>query len=133
MDCSVTMGWCFEDEGDDSSEAILDVLGPWEAVVPSIWSFEVANTLLVGERRKRISKLDSSNFLSFLAVLPVTIDDSSTGRALGPILALAREYGLSAYDAAYLELAMRESLPLATRDRVLERAAVSLGVSVVSR
>jgi len=133
MDCSVTMGWCFEDEGDDSSEAILDVLGPWEAVVPSIWSFEVANTLLVGERRKRISKLDSSNFLSFLAVLPVTIDDSSTGRALGPILALAREYGLSAYDAAYLELAMRESLPLATRDRVLERTAVSLGVSVVSR
>src|SRR5579863_396887 len=82
MDCSVTMGWCFEDEGDDSSEAILNVLGPWEAVVPSIWSFEVANTLLVGERRKRISKLESSNFLSFLAVLPVTIDDSSTERAL---------------------------------------------------
>lgn len=133
MDCSVTMGWCFEDEEDDSSEAILDALGSWEAVVPSIWSFEVANTLLVGERRKRISKRDSSNFLSFLAALPVTIDDSSTERALGSILALAREQGLSAYDAAYLELALREGLPLATRDRALKRAAISLGVSVVSK
>src|SRR5579859_5263995 len=122
MDCSVTMGWCFEDEGDDSSEAILDVLGPWEAAVPSIWSFEIANTLLVGERRNRISKLDSSNFISFLSALPVTVDDASTERALGSILALAREQGLSAYDAAYLELAMREGLPLATRDKALRRA-----------
>ncbi|HEV2233964.1 MAG TPA: type II toxin-antitoxin system VapC family toxin, partial [Terriglobia bacterium] len=63
MDCSVTMGWCFEDEKDDSSEAMLDLLVTWGAAVPSIWSFEVANTLLVGERRKRITKLDSSNFL----------------------------------------------------------------------
>lgn len=133
MDCSVTMGWCFEDEKDDSSEAMLDLLGPWEAAVPSIWSFEVANTLLVGERRKRISKLDSSNFLSFLSALPVTVDEASTERALGSIIALAREQGLSAYDAAYLELAMREGLPLATRDRVLKKAAVSLGVTVVSK
>lgn len=129
----MTMGWCFEDEKDDSSEAMLDLLVTWGAAVPSIWSFEVANTLLVGERRKRITKLDSSNFLSFLSALPVTVDDSSTERALGPILALAREQGLSAYDAAYIELAMREGLPLATLDKALKRAALSFGVSVVSK
>ena len=133
MDCSVTMGWCFEDEKDDSSEVMLDLLVTWGAAVPSIWSFEVANILLVGERRKRITKLDSSNFLSFLSALPVTVDDSSTERALGPILVLAREQGLSAYDAAYLELAMREGLPLATRDKALRRAAVLLGISIVSK
>ena len=127
------MGWCFEGEKDDSSEAMLDLLGPWEAAIPSIWSFEIANTLLVGERRKRINKLDSSNFLSFLSALPVTLDDASAERALGSILGLAREQGLSAYDAAYLELAMREGLPLATRDKALRRAAVLLGISIVSK
>ena len=131
VDCSVTMGWCFEDEHDPYSEAILEKLGHWEATVPSVWTFEVANTLLVGERRKRLSKPDASNFLAFLDHLPITIDESSTRRALSSVLALAREQNLSAYDAAYLELAVREGLPLATLDRALMKAAASLEVPVV--
>lgn len=133
MDCSVTMGWCFEDERDAYSEAILERLGPWEAAVPSLWTFEVANTLLVGERRKRISKPDASNFVAFLAHLPITIDEASTWRALSSVLALARVQNLSAYDAAYLELAVREGLPLATRDQALKKAAASLEVLVVAK
>ena len=133
VDCSVTMGWCFEDEQDPYSEAILERLGPWEAVVPSVWTFEVANTLLVGERRKRISEPDIANFLAFLGRLPITIDESSTRRALSSVLALAQELNLSAYDAAYLELAVREGLPLATRDRALKKAAASLEVPLVLR
>lgn len=125
------MGWCFEEESDDTSEAILDRLLSGGAAVPSIWTFEVANTLVVGERCKRLSKLDMWKFLEFLAALPISIDVDSTSRALGPILALAREQNLSAYDAAYLELAIREGLPLATRDAALERSAALLGVSVV--
>ena len=131
VDCSVTMGWCFEDEQDPYSEAILERLGPWEAVVPSVWTFEVANTLLVGERRKRISEPDIANFLAFLGRLPITIDDASTQRALSSVLVLAREKNLSAYDAAYLELAVREGLPLATRDQALKNSAASLEVPVV--
>jgi predicted nucleic acid-binding protein len=128
VDGSVTMGWCFEDERDAYSEAILERLGPWEAAVPSVWTFEVANTLLAGERRKRISKPDVSNFLAFLGRLPITIDEDSTRRALSSVLVLARERNLSAYDAAYLELAVRERLPLATRDQALIKAAGALGV-----
>lgn len=133
VDCSVTMGWCFEDEQDAYSEVILEGLGPSGAVVPSVWAFEVANTLLVGERRRRLDKLDASKILAFLGSLPITIDEGSTRRALTSILALAREQNLSAYDAAYLELAMQEGLPLATRDLALKKAAASLGVPVVAK
>jgi len=125
------MAWCFKDERENSSEWLLENLGPWEAAVPSVWTFEVANTLIVGERRKRLSKLDVTNFLTFLAALPITIDENSTLRALSSILTLARDQNLSVYDAAYLELAIRDGLPLATLDMALKRAAGSLGVSVV--
>lgn len=127
------MGWCFDEERDVYSEAVLSKLGPWEALVPSVWTLEVANTLLVGERRKRVSKPDVLNFLALLAALPIAIDEDSTRRALGPILNQAREQNLSAYDAAYLELAAREGLPLATRDAALRRAARSLGLPVVPK
>ena len=96
MDCSVTMGWCFEDERDAYSEAILERLGPWEAAVPSLWTFEVANTLLVGERRKRISKPDASNFVAFLAHLPITIDEANPAPMPGSAVGIPAESSAAA-------------------------------------
>ena len=131
MDASVTMAWCFLDEATPYTWDVLDRLQATEAVVPVLWPLEVANTLLVGERRGRLTEARIASFVRLLETLPITIDDGSMTGALGPVLALGREHGLSAYDAAYLELAMRLGLPLATQDRRLTEATTRAGVPVL--
>lgn len=130
LDCSVAMTWCFGDETNPYSEAVLQDLADTGAVVPSIWLLEMANVLLVAERRKRISKAQSRRFVELLQTLPIAVDDVSAARAWDGLLSLAREQQLSAYDAAYLELAMREGLPIATLDAALRKAAKRCGVAV---
>ncbi len=124
------MAWCFKDEADGYADSVLDMLGDSEAIVPSIWPLEVANVLLVAERRKRLTTADSAQFVKLLGELPITIDYESSGRALSEILSVGRHQGLSSYDAAYLELAMREGAPLATRDDRLRRASERCGVKL---
>ncbi|RJX17450.1 MAG: PIN domain-containing protein [Desulforudis sp.] len=131
VDCSVVMAWCFEDEADEYADSVLDLLADSETVVPSIWTLEVANVLLVAERKKRLTKADSSRFVKLLRELPITIDQETPDRALSEILPVGRQLGLSAYDAAYLELAMREGIALATRDNGLKQAAQKCGVKLV--
>jgi predicted nucleic acid-binding protein len=131
IDCSVTMAWCFENQADAYTKGVLGRLGVSEASVPSIWAFEVANSLAVGERRKKLTKAATNRFLGILAELPIIIDEQAHHRALDRTLSLAREQTLSGYDAAYLELAMREGLPLATRDGQLKKAARVVGVPLV--
>ncbi len=131
LDCSVTMAWYFRDQADAYCDAALASLRAGEALVPSIWPLEVANVLVLAERRKFLDKEDTSGFLKLLSELRIAVEEDTSRRAMGPILTLARERNLSAYDAAYLELAMREGLPLATRDQALKKAARSLGVSLV--
>ncbi|MDQ7792035.1 MAG: type II toxin-antitoxin system VapC family toxin [Clostridia bacterium] len=131
VDCSVVMAWCFEDEADEYADSVLDLLADSETVVPSIWALEVANVLLVAERKKRLTKADSSRFVKLLRELPITIDQETPDRALSEILPVGRQLGLSAYDAAYLELAMREGIALATRDNGLKQAAQKCGVKLV--
>ena len=131
LDCSVTMAWCFEDEAAGYADRVLKKLAKREAVVPAIWPLEVANVLLVGERRKRLTKADSSRFLKLLQGLPITIDVQATSRAFGDIISVARSLTISAYDAAYVELAMREGLQLATRDDSLHKAASKNGIKRV--
>ncbi len=130
LDCSVAMAWCFEDETTPYSDAVLQDFEDADAVVPSIWPLEMANVLLVAERRKRISKAQSRRFIELLQTLPIAVDDVSVARAWDGVLSLAREQQLSAYDAAYLELAMREGLPIATLDNALRKAAKRCGVAV---
>ena len=98
------------------------------AIVPAIWHLEVANALLVGERRGRCEQADTSSWTAFLSSLPIAVDEHSGARVLGDVLALARAQNLSAYDAAYLELALRRGLPLATLDKRLKTAAAAVGV-----
>jgi len=128
VDASVTMAWCFENEGGELALLALNALADGEALVPAIWTLEVANVLLVAERRGRLMQADSEQFLALLAKLPIAIDTTGTGAISEQILGLGREYGLSSYDAAYLELAMREGLQLATGDTKLLHTMKALGV-----
>ena len=127
----MAMAWCFEDVAAGYADRVLKKLAMREAVVPAIWPLEVANVLLVGERRKRLTKADSSRFLELLQGLPITIDVQAASRAFGDIMSVARSLTISAYDAAYVELAMREGLHLATLDENLRNAASKIGVKRV--
>ncbi len=131
VDCSVAMAWYFEDEVDAYADAVLEKLEHAEAVVPATWTIEVANALAVAERRARISPSYLSRVLGLIGNLPLRIDEETSARALGPTLSLARQENLSAYDAAYLDLAMRQGLPLATLDKAMRKAATALGVPLV--
>jgi predicted nucleic acid-binding protein len=128
LDCSVAVAWFFEDEASAYAQAVEDSLASSAAVVPSLWRLEVANALLMGERRERTTEAKVTQFLTLLNSLPITVDDEAPGRAWSDVLHLAREHNLTAYDAAYLELALRRGLPLATLDERLKAAAEVAGV-----
>jgi predicted nucleic acid-binding protein len=128
LDASVTMAWCFNDEVTPYTETVLDRLQSASAAVPAIWPLEVVNVLLVGERRQRLTQAQTARFLELLQALPITVHHDLK---LDSLLALGRHHGLSAYDAAYLELAARLGLPLATQDEKLRAAATTVGVSLV--
>ena len=128
IDSSVSIAWCFPDEQDAYSRSILDALASEQAFVPDLWHLEVANTLIVGERCKRSTQANTVKWIGFLAALPITVDEETKAHAFGNTLSLAREHNLSAYDAAYLELALRRGLPLATLDDKLKAAAQAVGV-----
>jgi len=130
LDASVAMAWCFPDENDSYAGTVLQALLESEAVAPAIWPLEVANALTVAVRRKRLRPVEELRFLTLLEQLSVVIDISTAAHAFGKTLLLAREMGLSAYDASYLELALRESVPLATLDAALRKAARKAGVEV---
>jgi len=130
LDTSVAAAWFFEDEAEEYTANVLESLTEWEAVVPSLWSLEVANVLLVAERRGRCSEAEAVRFIELLESLPISTDDDTARRALHGTYQLAREYGLTSYDAAYLELAMRLGEPLATMDRQLADAATKAGVAI---
>ena len=132
LDCSVTMSWLFREEFTSFSERALDEVTVGQAVVPAIWPLEVANVLLLAERRGRIPQAEGGRFLALLAGLPIDVSASHDGQPSDDLLPLARETGLSVYDAGYLELAGRFGIPLATLDRGLERAATLVGVKLFS-
>jgi predicted nucleic acid-binding protein len=123
------MAWCFEDEASEATESVLDRLRNDRAVVPAIWPLEVANVLLVAERRGRLSEAQASRFLQLLTQLPIDIDDSSTD--MTGIVGAGRRHTLSAYDASYLVLAERLGAALATVDRDLTKAAGKAGVQLL--
>lgn len=129
LDCSVAISWCMPDETNDRAEAILDLIAEGsEAVVPSIWWLEIVNVLLVAERRRRVTQDNADEALARLRTLSLIIDINTAQESIDSTLELARRYNLAAYDAAYLKLAMREELLLATIDNRLAEAARRCGV-----
>jgi predicted nucleic acid-binding protein len=131
LDASVALAWHFEDEASEYADRVLDRLRQDDALVPALWALELANGLLVAERRGRLSAADVARIQGLTPDLPISVNDLSVEDALGPVLNLARAQGLSAYDATYLELAMREGLALATQDDDLRAAAGRVGVELV--
>ena len=131
VDASVTMSWCFEDEATPYTESVLERLRESRAEAPAIWPLEVANILLLGERRGRIPRPKTESFVRVLQELRIAVEDGLPATVLGPVLQIGREYGLTSYDASYLELAMRRGLPLATLDRRMIGAAEQSGVALV--
>jgi predicted nucleic acid-binding protein len=130
LDTSLTLAWFFADEANAYADAVALSLASGEAAVPSLWPLEVANALITGERRKRSTEAQATAFIARLRTLPIVVDDETDSRAWGDTMSLARAHNLSAYDAAYLELAMRRALPLATLDARLKAAAATTGVSL---
>jgi predicted nucleic acid-binding protein len=128
LDCSLTVAWFFEDEVDAYAQAVEDSLPTASAVVPALWPLEVANALLMGERRKRATEAKVTTFLGLLKSLPIVLDDETAVRAWNGSIQLARNHQLLVYDASYLELALRRGLPLATLDDRLKAAADAAGV-----
>ena len=123
LDCSVAIAWFFADEADPYVDSVAKSLKEATAVVPALFHLEIANILLVGERRKRSNRAQTESFLTRLAALPLVIDGQTATRAWSDTIALARSNGLSAYDATYLEVAIRESLPIATVHRTVSSAS----------
>lgn len=128
LDASVALAWCLTDEATDYSERVLDLLRSADAVVPTIWPLEVANVLVASERRRRLTVDQTGVFLRTLRELPIRIDARPPGLDLDLLVRIAREQSLSAYDASYLEVAVREQLHLVTQDQRLRASASSLGL-----
>ena len=128
LDCSIALAWYFPDEADAYADYVQDSLAQAEAVVPSLWPLEVTNALVVGERRGRSTVAQATTWIALLKDLPIRIDRETVSRAWAETLQVARTHGLSAYDAAYLELALRLGVGLATLDGGLKAAAIAAGV-----
>jgi predicted nucleic acid-binding protein len=131
VDCSLAMTWVFQDEATAESTDLLRRLATESALVPSHWFLEVSNVLATAERRNRISVTETAQFLAMLDTLQVEIDNDTLARAFDHILPLARTHSLTTYDAAYLDLALRRQLPLASLDSDLRQAATKFGVQLL--
>ncbi len=128
LDASVVVCWAMPDEYDPVARSAFDRIAGEDALAPGLWWFEVRNTLLMCERRGRITQADTAVFLRGLSRFGVIIDRAPEEAV---VLALAWHHRLTVYDASYLELAQREGLALATLDRAMRRAAVAIGVPLV--
>jgi predicted nucleic acid-binding protein len=128
VDASVALAWCFPDEASDYADGVLVALEGQTILVPAVWGLEIANAVLVGERSKRLGQPEIRRFTTLLESLSLVQDVQPVGDHVSNVLPLAREYSLSAYDAAYLELSIRHGAPLATLDEKLQKAAQKAGI-----
>lgn len=128
LDCSATLPWVFASEATPETDALLDRLAAGaKAWVPALWHLELGNVLWGAQRKGRIDKAGMEQFLSALDVYDIEVDPETIAVAWSKTLALAESYGLTVYDAAYLELALRRGLPLATLDGALRKAMQKAG------
>jgi predicted nucleic acid-binding protein len=128
LDCSAVLAWFFEDERDADALRLIDALGSVRAHVPSLWPYEIANVMLVAERRGRLKAASITEGLDAIEALDIVIEPGKMIER--ELIALARQNNLSVYDASYLALARHLKLPLATRDKALKRAAQAVGVKL---
>lgn len=130
IDASTALAWCFPDETSDYADSVLVSLEGKAILVPVVWGLEVANALLVGERQRRLHQPEIQRFVALLERLSLVQDNLTVGEQIRNVLPVAAGHGLSAYDAAYLELSLRCGAELATLDRKLQTAAKEAGVKI---
>jgi predicted nucleic acid-binding protein len=131
LDASVALAWVLPDETSAAADLVLTRLTEEGSVVPEVWPLEVANALLTARRRGRLALAEVGRAVAALRMLPLEVDTETHRKALSEMLEVATARDLSAYDAAYLELARRRELPLATLDLRLRAACRATGVEVI--
>jgi predicted nucleic acid-binding protein len=131
LDTSIALAWCFEDEQTPGKMELLDRVTEAGAVVPQLWPLEALNGLLAAQRRGRLDAALRKRLAGFLRGLPIAIDEDTTRQVWSATVGLAESYGLTVYDAAYLELAIRLGVPLASGDIALRAAADGAGVPLL--
>lgn len=132
LDASIALAWALPDETSLQADQFLSRVSRKDVLwVPSLWWYEVANALILAERRKRLTEADGIQLRELYGMLPIKTDVIIGLDTIERLRTLAREYGLSAYDAAYLELALRRGLRLATLDQNLQSAARKAGVRIL--
>ncbi len=132
LDASAALAWCFEDESSSKTDAVMLQVAKDGAFVPALWRLEVANGLQTGIRRGRVTTTQRAELLSALAAMEITTDPETDRYAWSTTVRLAERHGLTIYDASYLELAQRLSLPLASLDKALRSAASAAGVPLLA-
>jgi len=131
LDASVTLAWLYDEEAGEYTDSALDTVADEGAVVPAVWVYEIANGIWVGEHRSRISRAQGQRFLGLLEDLPIHVAAIAQARVWHDVLSLSREHGLAAYDAAYIELASREGVPLLSKDAKQRETAERAGVELM--
>ena len=131
IDASVTLAWCFDDEATPATQQLLENLATASAVVPALWHLEVANALVLSQRRLRLTSARANQFVELISGLPIITDVDSISRSLHAVRELAQHLRLTAYDASYLDVALRPGIPLATKDAELARAARERAVELL--
>ena len=131
LDNTVTMAWCFNDEATPFTETLMNRLSSLtdSAIVPALWLYEVVNVTGLAVRKGRITEDKARAFLDSLADLPIEVEGATRARLFTSVLALVGQHKLTAYDASYLELAIRHDLPIAALDNALTKAAREAGVA----
>ena len=130
LDSAMALAWVLPGEGNATTSALLDEVADDGALVPALWPLEIANVLLMAERRQRITQAQRTRALTTLGALPIDFDTETAARAWARTADLAATYNLTVYDATYLELALRSGLKLATLDAALSRAGRMSGIEV---
>ncbi|OGT07312.1 MAG: DNA-binding protein [Gammaproteobacteria bacterium GWF2_41_13] len=131
LDASIALAFCFSDEATTETEILLDQLKTDVAIVPAHFGLELGNVLMGAERRKRITEKQIAEFLFLLEEINIQVDSETAERSFHDILLLAHSEKLTTYDAAYLELALRLKIPLATKDKLLQKAAKNKHIALL--
>ncbi len=131
LDSSAALAWSFVDETTPAIDDVMGQVAAVGAVVPALWRLEVANVLQIAVRRRRITAHHRDSALTILGAMDIRTDPETDRYAWSTTLRLADRFGLTVYDASYLELAQRLSLPLASLDRALRVAAIGAGVDLL--
>lgn len=132
LDCSMAVAWLLPHQATPASEQLLGSMDRMQPIIPSIWEAEITNVLLLQIRRRRITLADADRFMAYLRDFEPEVHPASLDQMFGEVFRLANQFGLSSYDAMYLNLALSLGLPLATLDQKLVSVATTCGVELLA-